>query len=192
MKLLVLTALMGATLSNVSANITAQHSDTNSVAHTHLADKKSAELTSQISLHQWSVDVVWAQYERAVADIKNKPGSVSHLLAQMNRFITYYQADIAEGVRVEASKEAIADIRKLYGKKIAKQRDVETDQITRLQALLETELEKEEEAFNALKRNYENYVNAQTEPLIRSMERQFAQSSARMEALKGAEVLALL
>lgn len=190
MKTLVLTALMGATLTTVSANTYTPISNTAEIIH--IIDDKSEEFKAQISKHQWNVDVVWEQYERAVSDIKSKRGSVADLLSQMNNLIKYYQDDINEGVRVEASKEAIAEIRDSYRPKIKRQSKVEAKQIARMQALLEIELEKEEHDFNELKRTYAEQINEQTRPLIRSAERQFAQSSARIEALKGAISLASL
>lgn len=191
MKTLVLTALMGIALSTATAN-TSNPIPAKDPVGTTAPDSKTEALKAQIALHQWNVDAVWDQYDRAIANIKNKQGSVSDLLSQMNNLIGYYQADINQGIRVADSKEAIAEIRAMYGKKIEKQGKVEAKQIAKLQALLEAELDKEENSFNKLKRTHAAQINEQTKPLVRSAERQFAQSSARIEALKGAMAVAAL
>src|SRR5690554_5620253 len=144
MKTLVLTALMGIALSNVSANTSNPKLAKDPAATTTALDKKTEALKAQIALHQWNVDAVWNQYDRAIADIKNKQGSVSDLLAQMNSLIGYYKDDIDQGIRIDDSKKAIAEIRATYGKKIEKQGKMEAKEIAKLQALLEAELDKEE------------------------------------------------
>ncbi len=189
MKTLVLSALLGATLTTASAHMPTPAA----AAETTVArDRKTEELKMQIGLLQWNVDVVWDQYDRAVDNIKNKRDGVSDLLAQMNRLIQYYQDDIEQGVRISDSKKAITEIREMYASKIEKQRKAEAKQIGKLQSLLQARLRQEEKRFNKLKRTHADQINAQTEPLVRATERQFAQSSARIEALKGTLALAAL
>jgi predicted nucleic acid-binding Zn-ribbon protein len=180
MKTLVLSALLGATLTTASAHINPPAAATETTV---AKDRKTEELKTQIGLLQWNVDIVWDQYERATD---------SDLLAQMNSLISYYQDDIDQGIRISDSKNAIAEIREMYSSKIEKQRKAETKQIAKLQTLLQAKLRKEEKTFNKLKRTHADQINAQTEPLVRATERQFAQSSARIIALKGTAALAAL
>jgi len=189
MKTLVLSALLGATAATASAHTvpTAAALET-----TVSKDKKTEELKSRITLMQWNIDVVWDQYYRAAENIKEKHGGVNDLLSQMNNLIHYYQADISQGIRVSASKEAIAEIREMYGKKIETQREAEAKEIAKLQRLLQAELRQEEISFRKLKRTHAAQINAQTEPLVHATERQLAQSAARMEALKEASAWASL
>lgn len=189
MKTLVLTALMGATLTNVSAIIPTT-SEAAEIAH--VTDSHVAEFTAKVALHQWNIDVVWDQYERAVEKIKNQTGSVNDLLTQMNNLIGYYQDDIDQGVRIADGKKAIAEVRHLYDKKIETQSKEEAKQIAHLQTLIEVELTKEKAAFSDLKRKKVELINEQTKPIIHAMERQISQSSARIKALKGATELASL
>lgn len=189
MKTLVLSALLGATLTTASAHINPPAAATETTV---AKDRKTEELKTQIGLLQWNVDIVWDQYERATDNIKNTRGGVSDLLAQMNSLISYYQDDIDQGIRISDSKNAIAEIREMYSSKIEKQRKAESKQIAKLQTLLQAKLRKEEKTFNKLKRTHADQINAQTEPLVRATERQFAQSSARIIALKGTAALAAL
>lgn len=193
MKTLVLSALMATTLStSVSANMPHAAAPKHPAEARIAIDKKADAFKAQIEMLQWNVDVSWDQYERAIDGIKNKQGSVSSLIAEMNSLIRYYQNDIDQGLRVEASKEAIAEIREMYGKKIKKQNKAESRQIARMQALLEAALDKEEQSFKDLKRTHAAQINDETRSLVRSAERQFALSAARIEALKGAMAFASL
>lgn len=188
MKTLVLSALLGASLTTASANTNSSATVIETVAK----DKKTEELKSQIALLQWKIDVVWDQYYRAVENIKDKRGGVADLMSQMNNLIRYYHDDIDQGLRVSDSKRAIAEIREMYGKKIEKQRKAEAKEIARMQALLQGELRQEEIGFIKLKRTHAAQIDAQTKPLVQATELQFAQSAARMEALKGASAWAAL
>lgn len=194
MKTLILTALIGATIISSNANETTALNQTmliNSIETPTRVDEKTQVFLDRLVLHQRNIDVVWQQYEQAIAKIKTEPGSVSDLQLQMNTLMKYYEDDITQGVRVEDSKKAIAEIRKMYGKKIEKQLKNEKKEIARIQGWLSRELDREERAFNALKEAYAEQVNAHTEPLIRSVERQFSHSSVRLDELDDTASLTL-
>lgn len=193
MKTLILTALMGTAIITANAGEKTTQQKTmfsNTTEIPARVDEKTQAFLDKLALHQWNVDVVWQQYEQAIAKIKTEPGSVSDLQSQMKALMKYYQDDIAQGIRLEDSKNAIAEIRAMYGKKIEKQAKVEEKEIARIQGCLSRELDREERAFSTLKEVYSDQVNAHTEPLIRSVERQFAHSSIRMDALNDTASLA--
>lgn len=194
MKTLILTALMGATIATANAHVNLRSqgpaAPINMEETTVPIDQQTQVFMDGIALHQLNIDRAWEQYGRVVESIASKPGSVSALQSQMQTLIQYYQDDIDQGLRLEDSRKAIAEIEKMYSKKIAKQAKAENRQLARLQTLLSRELDREEREFHALKKAHAEQINEHTAPLIRSIERQLSNSSLRMEALDGQAGLA--
>lgn len=192
MKTLVLTALMGVSVATTNANVKPADAEPARITAEAPAaiDQHTQAFIERIALHQWYVNTVWQQYDQAVATIKNKVGSVKDLQTQMNTLIKYYQDDIDQGVRLQDSRKAIDEVYALYTKKINKQAKVEAKQITRLQALLGIELEREENDFEALVKANSDQINAHSEPVIRDASRQFANSAINLKALQGSASLA--
>lgn len=193
MKSFVLSAMIGAAVAgNATANettITLPKENNKEVAGN---DKKIELFKQRIAAHQWNVDVLWSQYKLEEDRIRKGPGSLVDLEKEKAYFIKVYQQDIAEGIRVEESRKAIAEIEAEYAKKYATQEATENKQIAKLQSLLESELKKEEKSFNALKKRNAKLVNEQTESLIREAEQHFAQSAERFNTLKEASAVAAM
>lgn len=194
MKTLVITALIGATFANVNVNAGTSPASLPpaNIAKETVApiDPETQTLIDWVEFHQHNVDVVWQQYDAAVTAIKNKEGGTRSLESQMKSLIAYYQNDIDQGVRVDDSKKAIAEIRGMYGKKIAKQAKAEANEIARLQRLLGNEIEREENEFNALVKASAEQVNGYSKPVIKAAEQAFSQATVRIEALKGMDAFA--
>lgn len=193
MKTLVLTALMGVTLSAANANVNpaSLEAPVRITAEAPAAiDRQTQAFIDQIEMHQWHVNTVWQQYDRSVSAIKSKRGSVQDLQSQMNALIKFYQDDIAQGVRLQDSRNAIDEIYAMYNKKINKQAKAEAKQISRLQALLGIELNREESEFQELIETNAHLINSHSEPVIRAMEREFAHADVNFKALQRAGTLA--
>lgn len=132
-----------------------------------------------IAFHQRNVDVLWEQYGLAEARIKGSRGSHAELDRDQAYFIAVYEQDIAKGVRVEESKEAISDIKASYAKKHAKRDAYEKVQLAKLQDQLLKELKDEQSRFARAKKKYADLVNDETLPLLQAAEAHFAKAIER-------------
>src|SRR5690606_24456672 len=99
--------------------------------------------------------------------------------------INVYQKDIDQGLRVEASKAAIAEIETLYAQKHAARDAYEAAQLAKLQDQLGAELKREQKQFKKAKRKYAGFVNEETVPLLQKVEQYFAKA---IDQAKNADV----
>lgn len=191
MKTLVVTALMGLSIATANANPVnpvnpaAPAKETSAVI-----DKQTQAFIDDIAMIEWHIDATWQQYDLAVAAIKSKPGSVQDLQAQMNALLTYYHDDIDQGIRLQDSRNAIAEINAMYSKKIDKQAKIEAKQVARLQKLMGLEIEREENELDALVKAHAAHVNVYSEPVIRSVERKLVHAAVNLKALQASASLA--
>lgn len=184
MKTLVLTALMGLTLANTNANTNSDGVDAAAQTVSVAIDRQTQHLIDQVAMIEWHVDAAWQQYDRAVAAIDAKPGSVKDLQSQMHALIKFYQDDIDQGIRLQDSRKAIDEIYAMYTKKINKQAKVESKKIARLQNLLGLEIGRGEQELEALVAAYSSSINAHSEPVIRSVQRKLVTVAVSLKALK--------
>src|SRR5690606_5640686 len=124
MKSLVLSAMIcaaavGTSVAHTNVTLPLEH-----VKKEHVTDQKSVAAFKQvIAFHQRNVDVLFSQFEIAKEQVRESRGSHADLDRDKAFFIKAYQDDIDQGVRVDASKKAIAEIERLYTKK-HEERDV--------------------------------------------------------------------
>jgi len=141
---------------------------------------------SQIAFHQRNVQMLWEQYELAIARIRNSRGNQASLEQDKAFFVGVYQQDIQKGIRVEESRKAIAEIETRYARACDERTAYEAKKIAAVQAQLRAELEKEAKKFNKVKRANTKLVNAETLPLLEETERYLAQSIERAAHLASA------
>lgn len=138
-----------------------------------------------LSFQQQNLNILWEQYDQAMARIADQHGNDSDIDRDLAFFIGEYQKDIERGRRVEESKKAIADLKKIYAEKHALRDQKEAIEVARLQVLLKAQLDREKKTFKALKKEYGYLINEQTLPLLLQMEQQFASSSHKAAKLEG-------
>ncbi len=194
MKSFVLSAVIcAATIGN---NMASAHTSTSSNKEnkTELSNDKGSIDTfkEQILFHQRNVDVLWHQYGLAEARIKESLGNHAELDREKTFFKNLYEQDIAEGIRVEESKKAIAEIEAIYAEKHEQRSALENKKIAVLQAQLRKELRKEEKRFESSKKKYARLINEQTLPLLRQAEQHFAQSIQRADNLGNNDKLTIV
>ena len=180
MKSLVLSAMICAAAVGTSV------ANTNVSPHTErekkevVIDQKSVAAFKQvIAFHQRNVDVLFNQFEMAKKHVRESHGSHADLDRDRAFFIKVYQDDIDQGIRVEASKKAIAEIEKMYVEKHAQRDAYEGVQIAKLQEQLRSELKREQKQFKKAKREYAGFVNEETLPLLQKVEQYIALSIDR-------------
>ncbi|SEL49255.1 hypothetical protein [Parapedobacter koreensis] len=138
---------------------------------------------SQLAFHQRNVNVLWNQYELAVDRIHNSRGNHAELDRDKAFFIGVYQQDIQNGIRVEGSQQAIAEIEARY-EQAHLDRDIqEAKQLVRLQTQLKVELTKEMKAFEKAKRKNTALADAETLRLLQEVEHYLVQSVKRADDL---------
>ncbi|MGV3763674.1 hypothetical protein [Parapedobacter sp.] len=148
----------------------------------HVSDQKSVAAFKQvIAFHQRNVDVLFSQFETAKEQIRDSRGSHADLDRDKAFFVKVYQDDIDQGVRVEASKKAIAEIESLYAKKHEERDAYETARLAQLKDQLQAELKREQRQFKKAKRKFAGFVNEETLPLLQEMEQYFAKAISQAE-----------
>ncbi len=153
MKTIVLSALISvAALGNSFAATTT----------TNPSDKKSSisTLKEAENLYLHNIEVVYSQYRLAEARIKASPGNHAELERDRQFFVSVYQQDIDNGVRVEQSKEAIAEIEDRYARLHAERDAYEANEIAKLQQHMEKAFKKEDKAFAKAKRGLSKTATA--------------------------------
>ena len=152
MKTFVLSTLISvAALGNsFAATITNPSTDKNS-----MSTLKEAE-----NFYLYNIDVVYNQYRLAEAKIKASRGNHAELERDRQFFVSLYQQDIDNGVRVEQSKAAIAEIEDRYAKLHAERDAYEASEIAKLQRHLDKAVEKEEKVFAKSKRKLSKTATA--------------------------------
>lgn len=186
MKSLVLSAMIcaatvGTSMANTSVTLPAEKVN---VEHTN--DQKNVTAFKQvISFHQRNVDVLFHQFEIAKEQVRGSRGNHADLERDKAFFINVYQKDIDQGLRVEASKAAIAEIETLYAQKHAARDAYEAAQLAKLQDQLGAELKREQKQFKKAKRKYAGFVNEETLPLLQKVEQYFAKA---IDQAKNADV----
>ncbi|MEC3880804.1 hypothetical protein [Parapedobacter sp. 10938] len=184
MKSLVLSAMICAAAvgtsvarTNVNMNLPSEK-----IKKEHTVDQKSVAAFKQvIAFHQRNVDVLFNQFEIAKEHVRESRGSHADLDRDEAFFIQVYQADIDKGLRVEASKKAIAEIEAMYTKKHEARDAHEAERLAKLRSQLQTELEKERKQFKKAKRKFAGFVNEETLPLLKKAEQYFARAIDRAE-----------
>lgn len=176
MKSLFLSALIcaaGTSMAATSPATTSNKSYRSEVA----ADQKAADaFRKQITFHQRNIDLLWHQYEREVARIKESPGSHMELDREEAKAVRSYQQDIDNGVRVASGEKAITEISAKYAKKHAARETFENKEIAGLRDLLKTALQNEMKALEATKRKYADVENQQILSLLQEVEQYLVQS----------------
>jgi len=186
MKSLVLSAIICAATGMTAVNAHATVVDSRPEK---VHEQKSVETFKQtIAYHQRNIDVLFEQYELAEARIRNSKGNHAELDRDKAFFISVYEQDIKEGVRVEQSKQAIEEINANYAKKHAEREAWEKEQIAQLQTHLHAELKKEKKRFDKTKKAYADFINTETMPLLEAAERRFSWASEQIGQLKVATV----
>jgi len=143
----------------------------------HTSDQKNVTAFKQvIAFHQRNVDVLFQQFEIAKDQVRDSRGSHADLEHDKAFFINVYQKDIDQGIRVEASKKAIAEIETLYVQKHEERDAYEATRLARLQDQLGAELKREQKQFKKAKRKYAGFVNEETLPLLQKVEQYFAKA----------------
>ncbi len=99
-----------------------------------------------------NIEVVYNQYRLAEASVKTSPGNHAELEREHQFYVGVYQQDIDNGVRVEQSKAAIAEIEARYADLHAERTAYEAREIAKLQQHLDKAFKKEEKAFAKTKR----------------------------------------
>src|SRR5690606_10638729 len=182
MKSLVLSAMICAAAVGTSVASTHAIRPSEKVKKEHVDDQKSVAAFKQvIAFHQRNVDVLFQQFEIAKEQVHKSRGNHAELDRDKAFFISVYQQDINEGVRVEASKRAIAEIKAAYIKKHEERDAYEAAQIAKLQDQLCAELKREQKQFKKAKRKYAGFVNDETLPLLQKAEQHFAKAIERAE-----------
>lgn len=139
------------------------------VGHENVAAFKQA-----ITFHQQNVDMLFSQFRIAREALRQSPGSHADIDRDKAFFIKVYQEDIDAGVRVEASKKAIAEVEATYARKHAERDAYEDAQLSKLQEQLSAELKREHKQFKRAQRKYAGFVNEETLPLLQKVEQYFA------------------
>lgn len=177
MKSLVLSAMICAAAVGTSVASTNVTPPAEKVKKEHVNDQKSVATFKQaIAFHQRNVDVLFNQFEIAKEQVRESRGSHADLDRDKAFFIKVYQNDIDEGIRVEASKQAIAEIETLYKEKHKERDAYEAAQLAKLQDQLRAELKREQKQFKKAKRKYAGFVNEETLPLLQKVEQYFAKA----------------
>lgn len=101
-------------------------------------------LKETAAFHRNNIDVLYNQYDLAETRLKASRGNHAELERDRRYFIGLFQQDIDNGIRVEQSKEAIAEIEDRYAKLHAERDAYEAREIARLKKLLDTAVKKEE------------------------------------------------
>jgi len=117
-------------------------------------------LKEALAFHQYNISVLYSQYDLAEQRIKTSRGNHAELDRERKYFVSLYQQDIDNGIRVEQSKKAIAEINSRYAKLHAERDAYEAKEIAKLQKLLETALKKEEREFNKTKKELAQITSA--------------------------------
>lgn len=180
MKSLVLSAMICAAAAGTSIANTNVTLPANTGKTEHVNDQKSVAAFKQvIAFHQRNVDILFSQFEMAKEHVRKSRGNHAELDRDKAFFIKVYQNDIDQGVRVEASKRAIAEIEAMYTKKHEERDAYEAAQLDQLQAQLRAELKREQKQFKKAKRKYAGFVNDETLPLLQKVEQYFAKAIDR-------------
>ena len=143
--------------------------------------QRVAAFKQVIQFHQHNVDVLFNQFELAKKRIRQSHGCHADLEREKASFIEIYQNDIDQGVRVEASKKAIEEIQVLYADKHSQRDAYETEQIAKLQARLQAELERERKHFQKTKRKYAGVITDEVLPLLTQATQYFAKAIDRAQ-----------
>ena len=121
-----------------------------SLSDTDKSDQKT--LKEVMAFHKHNVEILYKQYELAKAQIKSSAGNHSELERDHQFFLKVYQQDIDSGIRIEQSREAIAEINARYAKLHAERNVYEAKKISRLQKHLRAALKKEAREFDKAKK----------------------------------------
>ena len=182
MKSIVLSAMICAVAVGTSVANTQVDSPVRDVKKEHVNDQESLVAFKQvIAFHQRNVDVLFSQFDMAKEQICESRGSHADLDRDKAFFIEVYQKDIDNGVRVEASKRAIAEIEAKYAEKHEERDAYEAARLAKLQNQLRAELKREQKQFKKAKRKYAGFVNEETLPLLQEVEQYFANAIDRAE-----------
>jgi len=181
MKSLVLSAMICAAA--VGTSVASTHAERPEKAKKeHVDDQKGVTAVKQtIAFHQRNVDVLFHQFEMAKKQVRNSLGNHADLARDEAFFIGVYQKDIDAGVRVEASRRAIAEIKATYTRKRQERDAYEAARIAKLQDQLCAEVKREQKQFNKAKRKYASFVNEETLPLLQRADQYFASAIERAE-----------
>ena len=148
----------------------------------HVTDQNRVSAFKQvIAFHQRNVDVLFNQFEIAKQRIRESHGSHADLDRDKAFFINAYQGDIDKGIRVEASKRAIAEIEAMYVQKHKDRDAYEAAQLAKLQGQLRAELKREQTQFKKAKRKYAGVVNEEILSLVQKVDQYFAKAIDRAE-----------
>ncbi len=182
MKSLVLSAMICAAAVGTSVANTGIARPGDKVKKEHVNDQSRITAFKQvIAFHQRNVDVLFHQFEMAKKQIRESYGSHADLDRDKAFFVNVYQQDIEQGLRVEASKKAIAEIEALYVKKHEARDAYEAAKLAKLQGQLRAELKREQKQFKKAKRKYAGVVNGETLPLLQSVEQYFSKAIDQAE-----------
>ena len=180
MKSLVLSAMICAAAVGTSVASTYVADPAGKVTTEHaIEDKSVAAFKKVIAFHERNVEVLFNQFEITREEIRESRGNHADLERDKAFFIKVYQEDIDAGVRVEASKRAIAEIEDLYAKKHKERDAYEEAELAKLRDQLCTELKREQRQFKKAKREYAGFVNEETLPLLQKAEQYFADAINR-------------
>ncbi|MFC7523015.1 hypothetical protein ACFQRK_03620 [Parapedobacter sp. GCM10030251] len=113
---------------------------------------KVTVLKEAVAFHRYNMEVLHNQYDLAETRIKTSRGNHAELDREHKIFVGMYQQDIDQGIRVEQSKKAIAEINARYVKLHAERDAYEAKEIAKLQKQLEVALRKEAKEFNKAKK----------------------------------------
>ena len=175
MKSLVLSAMIcaatvGTSVAGTYVNLPAGNAKKEyAIGHESVAAFKQA-----ITFHQHNVNVLFSQFGIAREALRQSAGSHADIDRDKAFFIKVYQEDIDAGVRVEASKKAIAEIEATYARKHAERDAYEDVQLSKLREQLCAELKREHKQFKRAQRKYAGFVNEETLPLLKKAEQYFA------------------
>ncbi|MFB2120773.1 hypothetical protein [Parapedobacter sp. 2B3] len=177
MKSIVLSAMICAAAVGTSVANTSVSRPAEKVKKEHINDQMSVAAFKQvIAFHQRNVDVLFHQFEIAKGQVRESRGNHADLERDKAFFVKVYQDDIDQGVRVEASKRAIAEIETMYTKKHEERDAYEAAQLAKLKEQLRVELKREQKQFKKAKRKYAGFVNEETLPLLQKVEQYFAKA----------------
>ena len=179
MKSLVLSAMICAVAVGTSVAGTHVALSSSNVKNEHvIEDQGIADFKKAITFHRQNVTVLFEQFELAKEQVRQSRGSHADLERDRAFFVKVYQDDIDAGIRIAASKKAIAEVEDLYAKKHEERTAFEREQLAKLRDQLCAELKREQKQFKKLKRKYAAFMNAETLPLLEKAEQYFADAIA--------------
>lgn len=185
MKTLILSTLLAASICSGQAS-TVHAGDLTINQETR--DKAIGELEDKLNFQKKTLEVLWQQYDLALAHIKNSRGNHTELDTDYTFFSNVYKKDIREGRNVKEAEKTLEELKNIYEKKHALRNEQEQAKISELNNQMEKKIKKEIAALKKVKGKNNTLLTKDVLPLLLDVEKDMAQSFAKVEALKETSV----